>query len=79
MGKFAPRVASSRVDGNKVIQTMTDGTERAETLRLAHTARVTAAAPVIAPPPGKHAKDYLLGFAAGVAAAAAAYGIKRIV
>jgi len=79
MGKRQGREVSSLIANGRVVRTMTDGAVIVEPLRVAHTARVTAAPAAIAPPPGKHTKEYLLGFAAGVAAAAAAYGIKRVV
>jgi hypothetical protein len=65
--------------GEPVSVTMfTDGTSRTNRIHtVIKTARLGAPLAAPQPPPGKHSKEYLLGFAAGLAAAAAAYGFKR--
>ncbi len=80
MGKRQPRELSATIRGDKVEHTLSDGTVSVAPLRVAHTARVSAPLPDVQPPAGnKYNAKELAAFAAGVAAALAAYGIKRVV
>lgn len=82
MAPYQPRLISSMMANGKVVRTMSDGHISIEPLRLAHTARVSASpsGPSVKPPPGnKYNARELAAFAAGAAAALAAYGIKKAI
>lgn len=63
----APRISASEIRDGVVIHRMSDGSEVRASLKVAHTARVTAGRIEVEEPKGKSA-SFMLGFAAGVAA-----------
>lgn len=77
MGAVQPRVLDSKIVNGEVHQRMTDGTTRVEPLRRAFTARVTTEKPREVPEPEGESQLFLLGFAAGAAAAGGVVAAKK--
>lgn len=81
MAKAEARVDGTLIDGDFIVMSMTDGTERRQPIKKAFTSRVSAR-PVtdITPPVGnRYGVKELAAFAAGVAATLAALGVKKAV
>ncbi len=81
MAPYEARLISSKIKGNQVEMTLSDGTVKTAPLRLAHTARVTSdpRSQPVPEPTGNHSREYLLGFAAGVLAAGGIMASKKAI
>ena len=77
MGAVQVRVLDSKLVDGKVQQRMTDGTTRTVPLRRAFTARVQPNEPKEVPEPEGESQLFLLGFAAGAAAAGGVVAAKK--